>query len=102
MVGQDDVPADRQPEARPALPAGAGRLDPVEALEQVRQMLRRDAFARVHDLQDDIDRLPTAPGTVILAFRRRVAGGVLQQVCQDLEERVGAVEDGTSGDGDAG
>jgi hypothetical protein len=42
-----DAPADRQPQTGAARAAGPSRIDPVEPLAEVRQVLRRDALAGI-------------------------------------------------------
>ena len=53
-VRLDEVPADREPQAEPAVRARERAVGLAEALEQVRQELRRDAFAGVADRDLDV------------------------------------------------
>src|SRR5215469_12366979 len=95
-VAADDVLDDGKPEARTPEITGAGRIHPVEALGQPRQMLTRDAFPLI----DDSDR---HRGSRRRHRRRRFAGpgehpdgaagaaifqGVVDQVLEQLDQLV--------------
>ena len=51
-MGLGDAPADRQTQTSAARVRSSGRIDPVEPLAEVRQVLRRDAFAGIRALNE--------------------------------------------------
>src|SRR5439155_12157049 len=94
-----DVFHDRQTQSRPAHVARAAALRPVKALEDPRQILRRDADAVVDDLDDD---LLASPGVDVLTADDqshqpvvpRVLDCVLHQVRYGALEVFGVADDG--------
>src|SRR6185503_5717088 len=81
MCFSDPAP-DREPEPRAAVSARSRAVHAVEAVEDVRQVLRRDADAGVADSADD--------GTLLRAHRdrQRTAGGrVLDRVVEQDQEQ---------------
>src|SRR5262249_11262186 len=79
------------PEAQPAVASRAARVGLPEALEDEREEVRRDAFARV--LHDDDELVPL----VLAAYpdraaRRRELDRIRQQVAQHLLQALGIAE----------
>src|SRR5262249_48643967 len=98
-VRGDDLPDDGQ-----AQPGTAGRAlagNPVEFLENVRQMLAGDALPRVAHL--DLDLVVARPGRQAAgAAPRRVLDGVADQVVEDMVDAVAIDSDGDVGRLDVG
>ena len=84
-MGLGHVADDGQAEAAAAGPAGPGLVDPVEALEDPRELAGRDALAGVGDLEDGPALGHVEPDTDG-ALGRRVAQGVVEQVGQQQAE----------------
>src|SRR5262249_3259902 len=88
----DDALGDRQPQPGPALGPAAGLVDTVEAVEDARQMLRRDADARV--TYDGHGRpVPPADAGLDLSGPGRVLDGVVEQVEEHLAESTRSATD---------
>src|SRR5215207_7043673 len=84
-VGLCDLAGYGEPQARTAV--GAGGVRPVEALEDERQLVIRDADARVGDLERDPAVLLPQPHRDAPALRR-VLHGVVQEDGGGLEDAV--------------
>ena len=79
---------DGQPETGPARRASTRGIDPVEAVEDARQVLGRDPDAVVGNGQGDDARAQQAHLGGDVAPGRRVADAVLHQVLDDADELV--------------
>ncbi len=88
-----DAFADGKPQSGAALLARAGAIHPVEAIQNVRQMLRRDARPGI--LDQDADKLPFCTGRDRdAAARGRVTDGVSQQIDEESHQVARFPEDG--------
>src|SRR5207249_12250474 len=83
----DQLFDDGQPDAGAAAGAVPGLLDPIEALEDVGQILLRDAVACVADADEDIAP-PSLGRDRDQSAVRRVAGRVLEQIGEHLRQLV--------------
>src|SRR5262245_7118991 len=89
----EDVLDDREPKARATLLTARGNIDPVEALREPRQMLRRDAWAVIDHGDRVAAGLPPKRGNVLrlnahLSAAVAIFQRVLHEVLQDLKELV--------------
>src|SRR5689334_3845224 len=89
----EDVLDDRKPKTRATLLAARGTIDPVEALREPRQMLRRDAGTIIAHCYCVAARLSPKRGNVLrlhahLAAEVAILQRVLHGVLQDVEELV--------------
>src|SRR6516162_7080385 len=84
-VRGDDAAGDAQTQPGAALGPAAGLVHAVEALEDVRQMLRGDADPRVTDARHHRSAL-RLDLHLDHATRRRVLDGIVQQVVEDLPQ----------------
>src|SRR4030042_1522613 len=97
-VGLGYPATDAEAKPGPALDAASGLVYSVEAVEDVRQVLRGDAHAGVADPQLDLLAVhPPAGGDP--AARRRVLDAVVQEVEKELQQQVLV---GLQGQGGAG
>src|SRR5690348_18141530 len=86
----EDVLDDRKPKARATLLAARGNIDPVEALREPRQMLRRDAGTIIDHCYCVAAGLPPKRGNVLrldahLSAAVAIFQRVLHEVLQDLK-----------------
>ena len=74
-MGLGDAPADRQTQTGAARAGGSSCIDPVEPLAEVRQVLRRDAFAGIRHRDGDSGLNCSEPNPQSAAYRlERVIG----------------------------
>src|SRR5579885_1775275 len=89
LVELQHVLDDRQPKARAAGFARTARRHAIEALGDARQVLGRDAVARIGDRETRAAVLRRLPGDLDAAAFRRVAHGVRNEIRERAVQIVG-------------
>jgi hypothetical protein len=78
VLGAGEVTGDGEPQTCPTAGAAPGGVDPVEAFENVREVLRRDPGPRI--LDDRLDEaVSRASHHADAAFRRSMPKGIVEE-----------------------
>src|SRR6185436_9310361 len=93
LVAQQHVLDDGEPESRSARCAGAAAIDAIEALREPRNVLGRNADARVGDAEDAAAVGIHVPRKGDRSLRRRIPDGVADEIAERARKLVATAED---------
>ena len=87
-MGLRDAPTNRQPQADPSYALGSLVPNPIESLKHPLQIIRRNTYPLITDLNDELPLVLIPPDSDAPSFRR-VLDSVAQEITQHLFKTFG-------------